>query len=270
MDGCVHIREPMRDTEIESGEEPSLIRSVLSSVKRWTIVLGAVGLLCGYIGPLVFSPDANQGPLLGIIITGPGGVVLGVVLGLVIGVLRVPQPIARKALLVVSVILAGVTLYWSMPEPHYYANVVDAEIVGCGPPESIRDKAMDYWDERIAKVTWAAPRPGWKQDFDRMVAADPGVVLDVRVLRESKLYENRKPWNRGTFTANPWGSRDAPTQYFARFAGGTCEGYPADSHAVYFAKGENAKLWPSEVLSNFLDLQVLEPLPATFRGVVPQ
>ena len=58
--------------------------------------------------------------------------------------------------------------------------------------------------------------------------------------------------------------------YFARFAGGACEDYAAGQHAVYLAKGEDAKLWPSEVLSNFLDLQVLEPLPARFRSVVPQ
>lgn len=260
----------MPSTEPDVAEEPSLIRSIASSIKRWMLVLGAVGFLCGFVGPMILSPDANQGPLLGLLITGPGGALLGAALGLIVGLVRVPQPIARKALLAVSILLAGVTLYWSMPEPHYYANVVDAEIVGCGPPASLRDKAMDYWDGRIAKVTWAAPRVGWRQDFDRMVAADPGVVLDVRVLREAKLYENRKPWNRGTFTANPWGSGDAPTQYFARFAGGSCEDYPANSHAVYLTKGENANLWPSEVLSNFLDLQVLEPLPAEFRRVVPQ
>ena len=214
----------MADTDSDVAEDQTLLQSVLSSVKRWTLALGAVGFACGFVGPMVFSPDANQGPLLGLLITGPGGALLGAALGLIVGLVRLPQAIARKALLAVSILLAGVTLYWSMPEPRYYANVVDAEIVGCGPPESLRQKAMDYWDGRIAKVTWAAPRTGWKQDFDRMVASDPGVVLDVRVLRESRLYENRKPWNRETFTASPWASGDAPTQYFARFARGSCDG----------------------------------------------
>jgi hypothetical protein len=31
----------------------------------------------GFFGPLIFTPDANQGPLLGIFITGPLGFVLG-------------------------------------------------------------------------------------------------------------------------------------------------------------------------------------------------
>jgi hypothetical protein len=133
----------------------------------------------------------------------------------------------------------------------------------------MRDKAMGDWDGRVAKVTWAPPRAGWKQDFDRMLASSPGVVLDVRVLRETKLYENRKPWNGGTFVARPWGTGDAPTHYFARFAGDSCDSYPVGQRAIYLGTGENAKLWPPEVLSNFLDLQILEPLPSRFRGVIP-
>jgi hypothetical protein len=234
------------------------------------MVLGAAGFLCGFVGPMVFSPDANQGPLLGLFITGPGGVLLGAILGLIVGAARPPVAIAKNALVIAAVALAAVCLYFSMPEPHYYANLVDAEITGCATPETIRDKAMDDWDERIAKVTWAQPRTGWRQDFERMTAADPGVVLDVRVLRVSKLYENRKPWNRGTFTARPWGAGDAPTRYFTRFAGGSCDSYSPAQRAVYLAAGEDAKLWPSEVLSNFLGLQVLQPLPARFRSVVAQ
>src|SRR5262245_46982002 len=44
----------------------------------------AVGGLCfaaGFFGPIVFTPEANQGPLLGIFITGPAGLLLGLVWG---------------------------------------------------------------------------------------------------------------------------------------------------------------------------------------------
>ncbi len=40
-------------------------------------VLGAVGLALGFFGPLLVTPKANLGPLLGILITGPGAFVLG-------------------------------------------------------------------------------------------------------------------------------------------------------------------------------------------------
>ena len=48
---------------------------------RWAIVLGIVGLSTGFIGPIVLSPESNQGPLLGIFISGPAGTLLGAVLG---------------------------------------------------------------------------------------------------------------------------------------------------------------------------------------------
>ncbi|SFV38718.1 hypothetical protein SAMN04488557_3814 [Hyphomicrobium facile] len=57
---------------------------MLASVARWALILGIVGFFGGFIGPIVFTPEANQGPLLGIFITGPIGVVLGAVVGLVL------------------------------------------------------------------------------------------------------------------------------------------------------------------------------------------
>ena len=38
------------------------------------IGLGLIGLVGGFFGPLLLTPEANQGPLLGIFITGPLGV----------------------------------------------------------------------------------------------------------------------------------------------------------------------------------------------------
>jgi hypothetical protein len=41
------------------------------------IVVGTVCFLAGFIGPMIFFPSSNQGPLLGIFITGPAGFLLG-------------------------------------------------------------------------------------------------------------------------------------------------------------------------------------------------
>ena len=43
--------------------------------------LGAIGFAAGFFGPIALAPEANQGPLLGIFITGPLGFLLGAVLG---------------------------------------------------------------------------------------------------------------------------------------------------------------------------------------------
>jgi energy-converting hydrogenase Eha subunit B len=41
------------------------------------LALGFIGFIGGFVGPIIFTPEANQGPLLGIFITGPLGFVVG-------------------------------------------------------------------------------------------------------------------------------------------------------------------------------------------------
>jgi hypothetical protein len=56
---------------------------MLNSMFRWAVILGVIGFLGGFIGPMIFTPGANQGPMLGIFITGPLGGVIGAVAGAV-------------------------------------------------------------------------------------------------------------------------------------------------------------------------------------------
>ena len=44
-------------------------------------ILGGLGFVAGFFGPMIFAPDANQGPMLGLLITGPAGVVIGAIAG---------------------------------------------------------------------------------------------------------------------------------------------------------------------------------------------
>jgi hypothetical protein len=44
--------------------------------------VGAITFLLGFLGPMIVVPQANQGPLLGILYTGPIGLVLGLLWGL--------------------------------------------------------------------------------------------------------------------------------------------------------------------------------------------
>ena len=53
------------------------------TVLGFALVVGGIAFLLGFIGPMIVTPDANQGPLLGIFITGPLGVAVGLVWGLV-------------------------------------------------------------------------------------------------------------------------------------------------------------------------------------------
>jgi hypothetical protein len=55
--------------------------SVLQSALRSGCLLGAIGFASGFFGPMIFTPDANQGPLFGIIFSGPAGFFIGSVGG---------------------------------------------------------------------------------------------------------------------------------------------------------------------------------------------
>jgi hypothetical protein len=52
-------------------------RAYIRASWRMGWIVGAVGLAIGFVGPLVISPKANLGPLLGILLTGPLGFVVG-------------------------------------------------------------------------------------------------------------------------------------------------------------------------------------------------
>ena len=56
---------------------------LISSILFGAIVLGAIGFCAGFFGPIILTPEANQGPLFGIFISGPLGLILGGIGGLV-------------------------------------------------------------------------------------------------------------------------------------------------------------------------------------------
>jgi len=51
------------------------------AVLSGALIFGGLGLSVGLLGPIIFASDANQGPLLGIFITGPLGCVVGAIIG---------------------------------------------------------------------------------------------------------------------------------------------------------------------------------------------
>lgn len=69
-------------------EDPSGRRALAHAVGTGALVVGGIGFAGGFFGPMVFAPEANQGPLLGIFITGPLGAVIGAIGGAVFWVRR--------------------------------------------------------------------------------------------------------------------------------------------------------------------------------------
>ncbi len=60
------------------------------------LFVGLVGFALGFFGPMILTPEANQGPMLGIFITGPGAFVAGIAWGAVRAARRREAETARS------------------------------------------------------------------------------------------------------------------------------------------------------------------------------
>jgi len=59
----------------------NLANGFVSHILMGGIIIGGISFFAGFFGPMIFAPDANQGPLLGLFITGPVGFVVGLIGG---------------------------------------------------------------------------------------------------------------------------------------------------------------------------------------------
>lgn len=234
----------------------------------WVLALGATGLFCGFFGPIALSPDANQGPLLGIFVTGPAGMIAGLVLGALAQVLPWSRGAQWKALIASCTILALVTLWYSLPEPRTRGMLLEANVTGCLMPDELEAAAFADWDERIAKVTWAEPRTGWKRQAEHSFARPDGVVLDLKVNARRAAREARKPWNKGRIAVEPQTGAGDVSRVFVRYAGASCSDYPLGPTALYYETTYDPKPgpWPPDDLPGLLGLVVAVPPPAYFAG----
>jgi hypothetical protein len=240
---------------------------------RWPLLLGAAGLASGFFGPMLFTPEANQGPLLGILITGPAGAVLGLVWLLVCKVFQLPARPQWRLLL--GTVIAGVlaVLVLVQPGPALRGYVMDLEVESCLTPGETDAQVLDYWSQRIAKVTWAAARPGWQRDMQRKLREAPGVILQVQVRQQISVWENRKPWNRGALFATA--GRNAPEENSFYDADGACSDFPVGHTFRTFEKYDlNGPIrppsqWPPGDLDQFMNASPIFPVPARFGSLDP-
>jgi hypothetical protein len=214
------------------------------SLRVWTATLGVAGFLAGFVGPLIVNPGANQGPLLGLFVTGPGGALAGLLLGTVAGLLRMSDAIRRQSLIVCALALVLGTLYIALPGPRSAGVVIDAEVIDCSPA------AHDS------------------------VASATAVVLTMHVTRRVMILEYRKPWNRGRKTAGAWSAVDTSERYYADDDGGVCSVYLRREPQLYMPFSNvtyesPSKSWPTTDPAARLSLMELRPVPADVLAILP-
>lgn len=230
-------------------------------VLLWALVLGGIGFVCGFFGPMALAPDANQGPMLGLFITGPGGFVLGLAIGIVLRTTKAPVRRQWQALGVLGALLGVATLLFATPPPQRLGRVLDAEIARCETAGARTSAAIQGWEKRIAEVTWAEPRPGWKEGVAAMIAREPGVVVELQVHRTRTISELRKPWNAGRLDATAWEPTDAREDYWLPQPAASCEAALATPRGFWMPTSAMDPGWPPERLPNFLGLMTLGPVP---------
>lgn len=238
---------------------------------KWLLTLAAAGFAAGFIGPMVFAPDANQGPLVGIFITGPAGFALGAVLWAFCALLKLPGKVQWRMLYAVAIVGVLTTLVCVQPNPKVRGYVFDGTVESCATPSDAEAEVLDHWDQRIADVTWAKPRAGWRADMRRLLVEAPGVVMSVRIQRNNAIKENRKPWNSGTGFAAGWASQNEQTPFYD--ANGSCDQYPDGSAIRGFQKSDyeerlrSAEIWPPDQLLHVLSASALIPVPEQWKGL---
>jgi hypothetical protein len=231
-------------------------------IGRWAGVLGLVGFLSGFIGPMVLS-DGNQGPMTGIFITGPGGAMLGAVLGAIARLAGTNPRTSSRLLLAAAVALALATIYVCIPEARHAGDVVAGEIRSCVPAANLKARA-------IARLTaLEATRPqksstAWGAKFDEALAANPGVVVALHVRSVRRVFEGQAAWNKGALQPRPWHAVDADISYFVPDS--ACGDFPSGTEALLVVRGIRG-VWPPYGIAELLDMQLAEPLPANWSSL---
>jgi hypothetical protein len=239
------------------------------------VALGGTGFAAGFFGPIALNPEANQGPLVGLLITGPFGALAGLVLGATFRFLPVTDRLRLRALALSCSILGLGTLYHVLPEPKVRAYVIDAEVAECVSPTAVFADSLAEWEQAVARVTWATPPADWRESARRNVERDTGSVLTMRIARRSAIYEHRKPWNAGRITAGEWIEVGAAERYYAHDAGRDCAVYRGRGRDLYTPvtdspadRIEPAAVWPPTDTTGFLSLMELGPVPAEYRRLL--
>ena len=238
------------------------------------LLFGLSGFLAGFVGPMVLNPESNIGPLVGVLFSGPAGVVIGVA-ACMLG-RAAPRLFTPGLLRALAAALGLATLYACLPEPRALGSVLDAEIADCRAPALLYPAALSKWEEALARTPQARPLADWREQARRSVEDFDALAVTVRVLRSRPILEKRKPWDRGERFAGPWSQEvTGERSYFVPAAGDTCARWQARERAQYWPVREEteqpirpAAIWPPVDAAGFLGLQELGAVPPRIAALL--
>jgi hypothetical protein len=244
----------------------------------WAIVLGFVGLFCGVMAqPLLLADPSNVAPVIGIVVTGPIGLVLGALLGGLSDLLHLNTK-KNLSLLAIAVIAGSVgTLYLMVSEYSPTVRLIDAEIIGCEQVDQLLASQTKKWSEWVVREVRAGNRdfrPNWQQEIPDMLRAQPGVVLSVRIYQEAWAREQKWRWGGISKRVDNWKDVNETKQVFAPVADPTphsvCERFVIGERKFASEAWETSNPMPPKELSRFLWLPVLQQVPPEYIRYIPK
>ena len=234
---------------------------------HWLLFLGGGGFLAGFLGPIIFVPEANQGPLVGIFISGPLGAAIGIIAYIFSKSTNASVMTQWRILQTLTAALVLTTVLSVMPSPQVNGYLVEIEIQKCKAPSEVTDEVIQYWERNVARVKWATARAGWKEEMTKGLKEDSGSVLDAVILRQNQIQTNQKPWNRGQLHARGWTESSTLKSFYVPEP---CARYTVGSKLKMFIEYDGgpktAKDWPPKEVSTYINLNKLKPIPSEYES----
>jgi hypothetical protein len=229
------------------------------------LFLGATGFFFGFVGPIILNPSANQGPMLGIFITGPAAFVIGAFLGSILAMLHVRPKFVSAIFIISAFLVATSTLYMGLPEDRYQGFIIDAEVYRCNSPALLLPEAIRQYAISKNESPWNTPSANWKSDIPVLSQNDKGIVLTLVIHRKREIYEQRKPWNKGRLIATKWKNLEIKEDYFLRNADCNSNLCQRGYRSLYSPQWEIPQKSHAIPLPSFLGIYTLQEVPARFR-----
>ena len=251
-----------RQPQGQSQEKHGFAAGVLGT----TVILGATGFLAGFLIPVWRTPYANQGPLLGIFITGPLCTAIGIVLGLLGNSLKLSQR-TRLTMLLVSCALTFVVVYSICePEDRWECDLVYGTVTKCIKASSFQGEVEANWERSIAINKQKKVLNSWKADVGRSLTEAAGHVAILHVERRRSIYEGRHTSNKGQTYATPWNVKSESVKYFLE--GDVClqnSNRPPVTYLADWPEWPEHERFPPDDAARLLSVAVLRTVPAKYK-----
>lgn len=240
----------------------------------WAIALGFVGLFCGAMAqPLLLADPSNVAPVIGIVVTGPIGLVLGAMLGGMSSLLNLNTKQNLLSLVIAAIAGTIGTLYLMVSEYSPTIRLVDAEILGCRKIDNLLESQTKFWSELAANKNIRA-RPNWEQDIPNMVQTQSGVVLSIQIYQEAWVREQQWRWGGISKRVDSWKQINETKQAFAPVADpaprSPCELFVIGERKFSSEVWETSNSEPPEELSRFLWLPLFKQVPPEYVRYIPK